>query len=90
MMTAARGTLREGELFQARQRLKITAPVAVITACDVAYAELRSFRSIVGRGAAADSPEFISANQVYSNAVHRLHVEMRRDLRVPALADEAS
>lgn len=88
MMMAARQSLRDGELYQTRQRLKITAPIAVITACDLAYAELRSLRSVVGRGIGADSSEFISANQSYRNAVHCLHVEIRRDLGVTALPGE--
>lgn len=87
LVGAARQALRDGELFQTRQRLKIIAPAPVITACDTAYEQLRSLRVIVGEGASIDSSAFTNANQVYRNAVRCLHLEIRKDLRVPGPPD---
>jgi hypothetical protein len=88
LVSAARQVLRDGELFQTRQRLKIIAPAPVIAACDTAYDQLRSLRGIVGEGTSADSSAFTNANQVYRDAVRRLHLEIRKDLRVPGPPSE--
>lgn len=83
-----RQILRAGELYQTRQRMKIVASGTVIEACDAAFSNLRSFRIIVDGGAAADSSEFLVANQIYRESVHLLHREIRRDLRIPGFSDE--
>ena len=87
-MAAARRALREGELYQTRQRLKIIAPAPVIGACDATYDQLRALRGIVGEGPGADSAVFTSGNQLYREAVRLLHIEIRRDLRIPGPPSE--
>jgi hypothetical protein len=79
----ARRIFRTGELFQTRQRLKITASSRVIVACDEAYVNLRQFRAVVSEGAESDSSEFLASNQVYRASVQVLQHEIRRELRIP-------
>jgi hypothetical protein len=79
----ARRIFRAGELYQTRQRLKITASSRVIVACDEAYANLRSLRAVVGEGAESDSSEFLASNQIYRASVQTLQHEIRRELRIP-------
>lgn len=80
---SARRTFRAGELYQTRQRLKITASSRVIAACDEAYANLRSFRAVVSGGAETDSSDFLASNQAYRASVQALQEEIRRELRIP-------
>jgi hypothetical protein len=80
---SARRIFRVGELYQTRQRLKITASSRVIAACDEAYTNLRSFRAVVGGGTETDSSDFLSSNQAYRASVQVLQEEIRRELRIP-------
>jgi hypothetical protein len=80
---SARIIFRVGELYQTRQRLKITASSRVIAACDEAYANLRSLRAVVSGGAETDSLDFLASNQAYRESVQVLQEEIRRELRIP-------
>lgn len=83
---AARRIFRTGGIYQARQRLKIAASEPVIVACDAAFVNLKSFRTIVGSGASSSSPEFLAANEEYRTSVQALHQSIRIDLHIGKLA----
>jgi hypothetical protein len=82
---ATRRIFRTGQIYQTRQRLKITGPQNLIASSDQAWNELRSFRMVVAAGATTQSPEFLAANRSYRSSVEILQKEIRSDLRVPDL-----
>jgi hypothetical protein len=78
-----RTTAREafGPCIGMRYQMTITAPSPVVDSSEDAFRRLRALRDRVMEGVLADDPAYLEGRRAYDDALARLRVQMREDLR---------
>jgi hypothetical protein len=64
-----------------RYQMTITAPSPVVDSSEDAFRRLRALRDRVMEGVLADDPAYLEGRRAYDDALARLRVQMREDLR---------
>jgi hypothetical protein len=82
LLGASREILRSSGVYEARQRVIISAPQSVINACEEVFQRLKEVRDIIGNGHDADSREFKEVDGYYRLGILGLDKAIRADLHV--------
>ncbi|MEU3091360.1 hypothetical protein ABZ703_34230 [Streptomyces massasporeus] len=87
---AARAAFDNHQVYAVRERLVLSGGEPVVATGDLAFNRLKTFRDVVGSGAAPDSPESGDALLPYAVALRELRHAMREELGEPRLETDVS